>query len=236
MRSGSLREMPGTTLVFDLLAWIVAILTAAYLRYEFEASQVDLLLFLALGATVSVLHFLGGVAAGLYGSRFCEASFDQLVALLLSTFLVFVPTSIATLVWGPDLGIPRSILFIATPLFLLLSGGLRALTRISRLQASNNSPAAQRSIIYGAGSMAEVLIPVLLQDPTSSYRPVGLVDDDPTKSRKQVAGVKNLGSFADIEAIFLRTKASALIVSIPRANSELLEKSERKCPRWGKKF
>lgn len=234
MKSGSLSEKPGTTLLFDLLAWIAAVLTAAYLRYEFEASRVDLLLFLTVGATVSVLHLIAGVAAGLYGSRFREASFDQLVALLLSTFLVFVPTSIATIVWGPNLGIPRSILFIATPLFLLLSGGLRALTRISRLQVATNSPAAKRSIIYGAGSMAEVLIPLLLQDPTSSYRPVGLVDDDPTKSRKRIAGVKTLGNFADIEDVFLRTKASALIVSIPRANSELLEKIRKKMSSLGK--
>lgn len=234
MKSSLRKENPAIPLVFDLLAWTAAVIAAAYLRYEFNVFQVDIVLFASLGATVSLIHLFAGTATGLYRSRFREASFDQLVALLVSTFLVFVPTSIATIIWGPDLGVPRSVLFIATPIFLLLSGGLRALTRISRLQASTSSLAAKRTVVYGAGSMAEVLIPLLLEDPTSSYRPVGLVDDDPTKSKKRVAGIRTLGSFSNIDEIFLRTNASTLIVSIPRANSELLEKIRKKMDSLGK--
>jgi dTDP-glucose 4,6-dehydratase len=124
--------------------------------------------------------------------------------------------------WGNYFEIPRSLVFIATPIFLLLSGGMRSLRRylLSRSAPGGNS---KRALIYGAGQMAELLVPQLLSDIRVGYTPVGLLDDDPQKSNRWISGVKMMGSFDRLPQAVKTTRAKVLIVAIPRATAELLE-------------
>ncbi len=218
-----IRSRIGGQAVFDSGAWIFAVFLAAYLRFEFQLSQLNLWSFLALGVTLTVLNFIVGKLFSLYRSRHRTASFDELVALLVVTAATAGPVGVAVLFWGNQSDIPRSVLLIATPFFLLMSGGMRLLRRYL---ASKVAPAdnAKRALVYGAGQMAGLIVPQLLGDPRVGYIPVGLLDDDPRKSNRWISGVKMMGSFDRLPQAVKTARAQVLIVAIPRATAELLER------------
>jgi len=218
---GWIRRKVGGQALFDSSSWFAAVFLAGAFRYEFDLTEIDVVLFSILGAVLALTSFVVGKIISLYRSRHRTASFDELVALLISTAAASAPLALAVYLFGAEWGIPRSVVFIATPLFLLASGAARTLRRVYR--ATSQKPVgAKRALVYGAGQMADTLIPQLLQDPQSRYVPVGLVDDDPQQSNRWIAGVKMLGSFADLELIVHKTGAETLIVAIPRANSDVL--------------
>jgi len=218
---GWIRRKVGGQALFDSFSWFGAVFLAGVLRYEFDIRAIEVAAFSVLGVSLAFVSFVFGKIISLYRSRHKTASFDELVALLISTALTGVPFAAATYFFGAELGIPRSVVLIATPLFLLASGAARTLRRFYR--ATGRKPlGAKRALVYGAGQMADTLIPQLLQDPQSRYVPVGLLDDDPQQSNRWIAGVKMLGSFDNLESIVNKTGAKTLIVAIPRATSDVL--------------
>jgi FlaA1/EpsC-like NDP-sugar epimerase len=82
-------------------------------------------------------------------------------------------------------------------------------------------------VIYGAGDLAQLLITRLLSDSNSEYFPVGLVDDDPAKSNRWIAGVKMKGNGKNLRGVLKTTKAEAIVIAIPRATSSLFQKVDR---------
>ncbi|YCH07743.1 polysaccharide biosynthesis protein [Arthrobacter sp. alpha11c] len=59
-------------------------------------------------------------------------------------------------------------------------------------------------------------------DAYSGYQPVGLIDDDPSKRNLRLAGVPVLGDSSRLSQIVNESDVEVLIVSIARADSELL--------------
>jgi FlaA1/EpsC-like NDP-sugar epimerase len=50
------------------------------------------------------------------------------------------------------------------------------------------------------------------------------LDDDPNKRHRQIAGVKVVGTLADLVGAARRHTADAIVLSIPSANSELIQR------------
>jgi len=222
---GGLRARATGQATIDAFIWIVAVFLAGAFRFEFNISQINTGPLLILGFVGALLFILAGKITSLHGSRFREASFDELVALALTTLIVAVPLSVVTFVVGSLVGVPRSLVFIASPIFFIGSGGIRLLRRFRRLTLSRQNKAfAKRVLIYGAGSMAGLLISQIKESDDSAFFPVGLLDDDPDKSPRWIAGVKTLGSFEDFETQVRKTRAESVIVAIPRATAELLQR------------
>ena len=209
--------------VFDFVAWVVAVYLAGYLRFEFDFDRLAGNSFLILGASIALLHFVLGKFLYLYGARYGTASFDELLMLGVVTALSALPALLFTLWLGSNWGIPRSIVLIAAPLFFLMSGTLR-LSRRLRNRYAKSSAVEKRAIVYGAGAMAQVLIPQLLSDVSRKYLPVGLLDDDPEKADRWISGIKMQGNISDLARVVKRLEAQVIIVAIPRANFELLQK------------
>ena len=217
-----LRRRIGGQAVFDFIAWTVAVYLAAYFRFEFDLDRLAGNSFLILGTAVALLHWVLGKSLYLYGARYGTASFDELLVLGLVTALSSSPGAVITLVWGPSWGIPRSIVLIAAPLFFVTSGTVRLIRRLRNRYASS-SAIDKRAIVYGAGAMAEVLIPQLLSDSSRKYLPVGLLDDDPEKAERWISGIKMQGTISDLGRVVKRLEVQVIIVAIPRANFELLQ-------------
>jgi dTDP-glucose 4,6-dehydratase len=81
----------------------------------------------------------------------------------------------------------------------------------------------RRTLVYGAGKMAEAVIPQLLGDQYSQYLPVGLIDDDPAKSTRWISGVRMKGPLGELEGIARSTQASVLLVAISRVDAQRLQ-------------
>ena len=218
-----LRKRIGGQAVFDFGAWVVATLLAGFLRYEFDFESLDTSSFVVLGASIGLVHSIVGRYLLLYGARYSTASFDELLSLGLVTTLSSAPAIALTVFWGSSWGLPRSTVLIAAPLFFVASGLVRLVRRMRKRYAPA-SLSQKRALVYGAGAMAEVLIPQLLGDSSRKYLPVGLLDDDRAKANRWISGVKMQGTIQDLTRAVKRLEAQVVIVAIPRANYELLQR------------
>lgn len=221
-----LKTRIGGQLSFDVIAWIFAITFSASSRYDFVISNIAFGPILATGLIAAVLQVLFGKIFHLYRGRFIVATFDELRALIYTTVAVSVPLGLVILVVGPNISIPRSTVILATPIFITLSGGIRVFRRYLRTKQIS-SGGNRRTLIYGAGSMAESLIPQLLKDPKSQYLPVGLIDDSEAKRNRWINNIPMLGSWSDLPEITRQTGAQILIVCIARTDSTLMKRVEQ---------
>jgi dTDP-glucose 4,6-dehydratase len=219
----ALRRTTGGQAVFDAASWASALYFAAVFRYEFAFQNVNLPAITALCAAAVVLQFgLGRWAFNLYRGRYRIGSFHEVKALAVTVGSTAALIGIPVIVAGTVLGIPRSTLLVAFPVALILMGGARYLRRWAWERGAKPSDEAAATLIYGAGYLANFLIPQMLTDPRSSMLPVGLIDDSVAKSNFSIAGVPVLGTGAELVRIAEQTGASTLIVCIGRADSNLI--------------
>lgn len=227
-----IRAKVGGQLVFDLLAWFIAIFFVALSRYDFSLTSLEITPLLVLSISASGLQLIFGNLFHLYRGRYKIATFDELKALLITTFAVSSPLAFLIFFFGPTISIPRSTVFLAAPLFLILSGSIRVFRRVLQ-SSSHKTSGAQRTLIYGAGSMAESLIPQLLQDPKSQYLPIGLIDDADQKVNRWINGVPMLGTWKNLRNIVQNTGAEVVIVCIARTDAAFMKKVEEDCRKYG---
>jgi dTDP-glucose 4,6-dehydratase len=209
---------------YDFTAWFVALLVAAVLRFEFRLESVPLVNTTILAVLIAGASLVVGFLTHLYRNRYVVGSLDELRALALTIFLVTAFGGFVVVVFGNLWGLPRSTVFIAAPIFLLLSGGLRAYLRFVRLRDAQSMGTGRRALIYGAGDAAEALIPQLLGVPDAPYNPVVLVDDSPQKANRWIRGVPMGGQWKDLSQLVSHHEVDTVIVAIPSATSELLSK------------
>lgn len=208
----------------DFLSWIVAVLVALSLRFELNfplsLAASGALLSLAMGVSFLVV----GVLTQLYADRYLVGSLDELRVFVGALFPYTLAWALGLLFMGPIVGIPRSVVLISAPIFLLLAGGARAYLRSRRLNRSRAVSSGKPAIVYGAGSAAESLIPQLLEAAESPFFPVVLLDDSAQKAKRWIRGVPMGGSWDNFSEAAKKFGAQAVIVAIPSATSELLSK------------
>lgn len=206
----------------DSALWVVSALTAVVLRFEFDLSNVPLHASLAMGGLLATASLLIGFALHLYRDRFIVGSLDEVRVLAVNTAFVTVLVGLLIVAVGNEWGLPRSAVFIAAPVFLLLSGGLRAYLRLAKLREKWSIGEGKRAAIYGAGAAAESLVPQLLNYPASPYHPAVLIDDAPEKANRWISQVPMGGRWGDLPRIVEMYKIETIIVAIPSADSQLI--------------
>jgi dTDP-glucose 4,6-dehydratase len=216
----------GSQAVFDSFFWAIALFAAALLRFEFDIEKLVLSPLLVFAGLVALANFGLGKILGVYRFRFNPGSLDEMVTLAILTAVVGGLATIAVLFGGLAWDIPRSVTLIASPFFLVMTASVRVFRRLTQ-QYFRRSGSSKRTVIYGAGDLAQLLITRLLSDSNSEYFPVGLVDDDPAKSNRWIAGVKMKGNGKNLRGVLKTTKAEAIVIAIPRATSSLFQKVDR---------
>jgi FlaA1/EpsC-like NDP-sugar epimerase len=77
-------------------------------------------------------------------------------------------------------------------------------------------------IVYGAGIGGRQVLGALLDDPSSPYYPVALLDDDPEKQNLRIRHLRVAGRGTDLGRMAAVTGATVVIIAIPSASSELI--------------
>lgn len=217
-----LRVVVGGQFLFDGFAWTAALILAAVFRYEFILRHVYWPSLVTLSAIAVVLQFVVGRAAQLYRGRYRIGSFYEVRSLAITVLSVALLIGAPTLVFGARFAIPRSTVLVALPLALVLMGTARYVRRSLAEHRLQPRATADNALVYGAGYLANYLVPQMLTDPASKYRPVGLIDDSPAKANYSVHGIHVLGSRDQLADIAARTGATTLIVTIARADAALV--------------
>jgi FlaA1/EpsC-like NDP-sugar epimerase len=106
----------------------------------------------------------------------------------------------------------------------------RILDKVSLLA----SPMPQtRVVIVGAGTVANLALEAMNTPHLNDYKPVGIVDDDPLKHGMLMHGVSVMGPIEKIDEVARQTRAEAIVLAIPSANTAQLYRIVKACRATG---
>ncbi|MBN1461517.1 MAG: polysaccharide biosynthesis protein, partial [Armatimonadetes bacterium] len=130
-------------------------------------------------------------------------------------------------------GLMRPYLMLATEpaLHLILLGGARIGAR-SIAVSQRHSGQGHRTLVVGTGDAARSLV-WQIQESTTAYNIVGLVDDDMSKQDRRVLGLPVLGTTEDIAAIVDAMRIERIVVAIPSLSPERMREILLLCERTG---
>ncbi|WP_348788956.1 nucleoside-diphosphate sugar epimerase/dehydratase [Leifsonia sp. NPDC080035] len=221
-RGETLLQRFGSQFALDAVAWLVAVFAAALLAYDFQVQRMPLLALLFVSAIAMLAQLIIGGAFSLYRGQFTYGSFDEVRALLLAVCAVAVVVGVPVIVWGNNVHLARSTMFLALPFAFVLMGSARYIKRLYVEAKSRPGDGAAPTLIFGAGYLGRSLVQRMLTDRYSPYLPVGMIDDDPRASHRQVRGVRVLGRLRDLPAVADTTGARVIVVAIARVDAALL--------------
>lgn len=92
------------------------------------------------------------------------------------------------------------------------SGGL-----LSGARARPTAP--RRAVLVGAGPPAAHLATAMLADPTRSFVPIAVLDDDPQLVGRSIGGLAVSGSTVELAAVAISASARAVVLTDPQADA-----------------
>jgi FlaA1/EpsC-like NDP-sugar epimerase len=202
----------------DVTIWVLALFTAGWLRYEFQFEPVFVEAMLGLCAAAVVVHLLVGAWVGPYAVGHERGSFEEtwdVARTAVVTGLLLVTVVLEPFV----LNVARSIPFTATAFALIGMFAARFIIRSLRYRNQGAIDSEKKVIVFGAGEAGRRLTRSLLRDVESGYHPVALLDDDRSKARLRVEGVRVRGTRADMAAVAEKHGADALVIALPFAEA-----------------
>src|SRR3954467_15484650 len=122
------------------------------------------------------------------------------------------------------LSVPTGVLGTFFLLSLVLIGGSRFIARTvyeRPLSGFRPRPGARRVLIVGAGDGGRLVLREILRNPDLGLDPIGFVDDDPTKHRMRVEGVRVLGRTDELARILDEAEPDEVTIAIPSAPGTL---------------
>lgn len=220
-RAAQVRRTIGGQFLFDGFAWSISLIFAAVFRYEFAFQNANWGSLLILVGITCVLQFGLGRVFNLYRGRYRIGSFHEVIALVKTVAATAIAVGTPIVALGALVQVPRSTVAVALPMALVLMGGARYLRRLAYENRTKPSR-AERALVYGAGNLANFLVPQMLTDPRSPYLPVGLIDDSPAKSNFSISGITVVGGRRDLADAAKALQTTTLIVAIGRADASLI--------------
>lgn len=209
---------------FDVVAWMVAIVVAVWLRFEFAFADTNWLAMLLIGLVAAAAQLGAGLILSLYRRRYQVGSFDEVLSLTGSVLLTAAVIGIPILIFGNEIGVPRSTPLIAAPLAFLAMALTRYFRRVVQERQSRPTDEAAPVLVYGAGFVGSSLVKRMRTDSQSRFNPVGIIDDAPELANAVRSGVRVLGTGSDLPQIAQDTGATSLVVAIARADASMLQR------------
>jgi FlaA1/EpsC-like NDP-sugar epimerase len=131
---------------------------------------------------------------------------------------------------------PTGVLALYLLLMLTFVGGARFVARTvyeRPLRGFRAGKDARGLLIVGAGDGGRLVLREILRNPELGLKPVGFVDDDPTKRRLRIDGVKVLGSTSDLARILDEAEPDEVTIAIPSAPGTVRATVVRACRERG---
>ncbi|MBO3741926.1 nucleoside-diphosphate sugar epimerase/dehydratase [Actinoplanes flavus] len=209
-------------LLVDSAAWVIGLLAAVFIRYDFVPGPRPLAGVLIMMVLAVLAHTAIDHARRLHRGIHRFASFDDANAVAVTTVLVGCMLTLAVVQLSHP-PVPVGVPAVAGAIALLIMLGVRYLWRVRlfrRLRPDRR--VAAPVLLFGAGSAADLLVQSMLRDPNGGCLPVGLLDDDPAKRRLRVHGVPVLGDRDDIPQALAATGAELVVFAVANADAVLV--------------
>lgn len=172
---------------------------------------------------------------GLYRGVWRFASLPDLIRIIKAVAMGVVVTALALFLVTRMQNVPRSIFPLYAMLLVILLGGPRLVYRW--LKDHKVYPhSGRRVLIVGAGRAAEMLAREMRREPSHPFDPAGFVDDNRKKLGKEIHGIRVLGQIADIPLLVEKNDIETIIIAIPSATAEEMQRVVEICEGTGVPF
>ncbi|MEZ5374889.1 MAG: polysaccharide biosynthesis protein [Acidimicrobiales bacterium] len=201
----------------DCAVWAIGVTISALVLSP--AASVSYVAAIAGGAAAMQLMF--GMGRDLYLGRHRIGSRDEQTLLLSSWLLAFLALEVALIVTRPG---AAAALLLGAPIAAVLMLSIRqSWWMVSEHYVRRHATDQRhRVLVFGAGDTGAEMVRAMLTDPASPYLPVGIIDDDPYKSKRRLTGVAVVGNRLAIEAAARHLDAELLVIAVRTADAELI--------------
>lgn len=182
-----------------LLSWQIL---SVLLQYQFGPRHALLLLIVGLGVRVGALAALGQYRSVL---RYC--GLHTLIGVAVGVGAGSMILLVTSAFWQRP---SFNFVVLEALMTLVLCGGNRLAVRM--VAEWRTARRGQRALIYGAGSLGEMALRTLRR--STSYNPIGFIDDAKPLRGAVIHGRKVLGAFADLGQIVAAQKPALLVIAV----------------------
>ncbi len=220
--------------VFEVLLDVVLIILAYWSAYAVKfgafSESAAWKLFLR---TVPVLVFIKMatfLAFGVYRGIWRYTSVDDLITFAKAVAVSSIVTTLVILFAFRFQGYSRTV-FVLDGLFMLmlLAGSRLAFRLFRKVLPVAQDGTGRRVLIYGAGDGGELFLRELRNNRHWKYSPVGFLDDDPSKARKVIHGLKVLGGSNDLVPVCREQKIDEVLISSSNMSADRIEELLKAC-------
>ena len=175
------RRLPQVQYALDAPCWLIAVAVMTLLRYDMHVDRINPGGVLAVGVAAAILQGLVGLPFGLYRRRFHYGSFDEVRVLACVVGVTTVVLMVVVAIFGGTV-VPRSVPVLAGFAALVMTSIVRYVARLFEEQLLRpDEHSSDAVLVYGAGRTGTQLVHSMLTTPSSPFRPVALLDDDPLR-------------------------------------------------------
>jgi len=179
---------------------------------------------------------------GLYSRYWRYAGVRDLMIVILAEFAASAILALAVSValqFHTVPFVPRSILAIDALLAVACLAGIRLSIRMiaeplaaGPAMTSSGSP-FRRVLVAGAGDEGALVVREMRKNPQLGLRPVGFLDDQPSKLGKRIYDVPVVGVLTDLEAAVARHAVDEVVLAMPKAPGAVMRTLVDACQRAG---
>ncbi|MBN2463924.1 MAG: hypothetical protein JXB43_10050, partial [Dehalococcoidia bacterium] len=202
-------------IIVDVILLACAFALAFFFRFDFSIPPNDLELIKTFILPVIAAKLIIYYLVGLYRRLWRYTGVRTFVTILWSSVLGTL-AAIVIIFYIYRSPFPRSVIALDGILTVVLIGGVRFISRISReFRPGVLSRAGKPVLIVGAGDTGETVIHQMLTRPELGYHPVGLIDDDSRKKQASIHGINVLGTREQLQSIAKRHGVEEVIICMP---------------------
>jgi len=201
----------------DMAMIPVAWLGSYWFRYNLESIPVEnlntALYYLVFVIIVQTIVFR---VFGLYRGVWRFASIPDLVRIVKAVAAGVVIVGMSLFLYSRLEGVPRSVLPLYGAMLVLFLCTPRFVYRFWK-DTRQYERIGSRALIIGAGMAGEMLVRDLMREAESQFVPVGFVDDDIKKRRREIHGIRVLGNCKKIPRLIDRLEIDVVLIAVPSA-------------------
>ncbi len=211
----------------DILIITLSLYLSFLIRFDFTIPYRYFTMFRSALHIFLFFKLLSFIVFGLYRITWRYVGLKDIFNIM--TAVIFSELFLLVLFWVPlyDIlpillprnleGFPRSIFLLDGSISILFLTVFRLSKRIflEIFKGVRVSKKAKRTIIIGAGNTGEAVLRDIIKTNFEEYYPVAFVDNDRSKLKSYIRGVRVEGTFEDLPYLVKKLGVEALIVAIP---------------------
>ena len=209
----------------DLLIWAGSLLGAFLIRFDGHIPPNYLRDLPVLLALLIPVKLFWNASYRLYQLTWRAVGLTEIMnAAKANTFSLLTVTAVVLLFRMVDAfaDLPRSVLlmdYVLTTCGVVIFRASRRGWQLQReaLQIRRRGRNGTRLLIYGAGAAGARIVQSIRETSETTYRPVGVADDDPAKQGAYIQGLKVLGGRDALPRIVRNLAVDEVLIAIPSA-------------------